>query len=111
MNNSLIIGQSVPTQSLIHRIDPRTKITIIFVYVIIVFFANNVLSYSLLTGFAILAILLTKIPIRLILKGLTPIWFLIIFIFTFHMFVNKTCNVYFEIFSFQFYTVCFLQLF
>lgn len=104
MNNSLIIGQYVPTQSLIHRIDPRTKITIIFVYVIIVFFANNVLSYSLLTGFAILAILLTKIPIRLILKGLTPIWFLIIFTFILHMFVNKTGTVYFEIFGFQFYT-------
>lgn len=104
MNNSLIIGQYVPTQSLIHRIDPRTKITIIFIYVIIVFFANNVLSYSILTAFAALTILLTKIPMRFILKGLTPIWFLIIFTFVLHVFVNNTGTVYFEVFNFQFFT-------
>lgn len=104
MNNSLIIGQYVPTQSLIHRIDPRTKITVIFFFVITVFFANNVLSYGILTAFALFTILLTKIPIRFIVKGLTPVWFLIIFTFMLHIFVNDTGTVYFEIFGFQFFT-------
>ncbi|MYL60023.1 energy-coupling factor transporter transmembrane protein EcfT, partial [Virgibacillus halodenitrificans] len=66
MNNSLIIGQYVPGNSLIHRLDPRTKITVIFFFVFIVFFANNVVSYSILTLFAITCIVTSKVPIRFI---------------------------------------------
>src|SRR5699024_8987934 len=79
MNNSLIIGQYVPGDSLVHRLDPRTKITIIFFFVVVVFFANSVGSYGVLTIFALTSMFTTRIPIRFIMKGLTPVWFLIIF--------------------------------
>src|SRR5690625_2061810 len=103
MSNSMIIGQFVPGNSLIHRLDPRTKIIIIFFYVIIVFFANNVMSYSLLTLFVIISIVTTFIPIRFIIKGLTPVWFLIIFTFLLHLFLTKEGPVLFEILSIQFH--------
>ncbi len=96
MGTSMIIGQYVPSNSLIHRLDPRTKIIIIFFYVIFVFFANNVPSYSLLTGFVIISIIITFIPIRFILKGLTPIWFLIFFTFMLHLFLTKEGPILFE---------------
>ncbi|MCJ0933170.1 energy-coupling factor transporter transmembrane protein EcfT [Virgibacillus halodenitrificans] len=104
MNNSLIIGQYVPGNSLIHRLDPRTKITVIFFFVFIVFFANNVVSYSILTLFAITCIVTSKVPIRFIAKGLTPVWFLIIFTFILHLIVTKEGTVLFEIFSFKIYS-------
>ena len=103
MSNSMIIGQFVPGNSLIHRLDPRTKIIIIFFYVIIVFFANNVMSYSLLTLFVIVSIITTFIPIRFIIKGLTPVWFLIIFTFLLHLFLTKEGPVLFEILSVKFH--------
>lgn len=99
MSNAMIIGQYVPGNSLIHRLDPRTKIIIIFCFVIIVFFANNPLSYGLLTLFVLLSVFITFIPIRFILKGLTPIWFLIIFTFLLHFFLTKEGPVLFEIIS------------
>src|SRR5699024_12091281 len=89
MGNSMIIGQYVPGNSLIHRLDPRTKMIIIFFYVIFVFFANNAMSYGLLTLFVVTTIVITFIPVRFILKGLTPILFLILFTFLLHLFLTK----------------------
>ena len=101
MNSSMIIGQYVPGQSLIHRLDPRTKMILIFVFVIIVFFANNQLSYGLLTVLVFLSIFITRIPIRFILKGMTPVWFLIFFTFLLHLIVTKEGEVLFQIWTFK----------
>lgn len=89
MSSSLIIGQYVPGNSIPHKLDPRTKITIIFLFVVTVFFANSVLSYGILAAFAIASMLLTRIRIGYIMKGLMPIWFLIAFTFLLHLFITK----------------------
>lgn len=104
MNNALIIGQYVPGNSLVHRLDPRTKITVIFLFVFVVFFANSLGSYSVLTAFAFISVGVTRIPIKFILKGLTPVWFLIAFTFLLHIFITKDGSVLVEIFSFEIYT-------
>lgn len=103
MGNLLIIGQYVPVDSIIHRLDPRTKIIIIFFFVFFVFFANNTWSYGLLTIYTIITVLSTRVPFRFILKGLTPVWFLIIFTMLLHLFLTKEGPVFFEIFSISFH--------
>lgn len=102
--DNLIIGQYVPGDSIVHKLDPRTKITVIFFFVFIIFFANNLISYSILTAFGLLTMLVTRIPVRYIMKGLTPVWFLIIFTFLLHLFITKEGTVVLEIFNFKFYT-------
>lgn len=109
MSNSLIIGQYVPSESLVHRLDPRTKITIIFFFVFVVFFANSVLSYGLLTAFALASMITTRIPIRFIIKGLTPVWFLIVFTFILHLVVTKEGSVLFDLFGFKIYSGALIQ--
>ncbi|MBB6455155.1 energy-coupling factor transport system permease protein [Salirhabdus euzebyi] len=104
MSNSFIIGQYVPGSSIVHRLDPRTKITIIFFFVIIIFFANNLLSYGVLAFFALLSMFTTKIKISYILKGLKPVWFIVIFTFILHLLVTKDGEVLFSIFSFEVYS-------
>ncbi|WP_337019164.1 energy-coupling factor transporter transmembrane protein EcfT [Oceanobacillus massiliensis] len=104
MNNSLIIGQYVPGNSIVHRLDPRTKITIIFFFVFIVFLANNVASYGILTVFALISVLTSRVPIRFIAKGLMPVWFLIVFTFILHLFVTKEGTVIFEYGIFEVYS-------
>ncbi|KAB8127660.1 energy-coupling factor transporter transmembrane protein EcfT [Gracilibacillus oryzae] len=93
MKSWLVIGQYVPGNSILHRLDPRTKLLLIFSYVIIVFFANNPASYAVLTFFAIGAIFLSKLSISYILKGITPIWFFIIFSFLIHLFFTRDGEV------------------
>src|SRR5690625_4496813 len=99
MGSSMIIGQYVPGESFIHKLDPRMKIIIIFLFVIFVFFANNVLSYSLLSGFVLLSIVMSFIPIRFIIKGLFPVLFLLLFTFLIHFFLTKDGPVLFELFK------------
>ena len=104
MGSSMIIGQYVPGNSIIHKLDPRTKMIIVFFFVIFVFFANNAWSYGLLTAFVLINIFMTRIPLRFILKGLIPIWFLIVFTFLIHFFLTKDGPVVFEIFSLKIHT-------
>ncbi|MBM7573061.1 energy-coupling factor transporter transmembrane component T family protein [Aquibacillus albus] len=104
MNNTLIIGQYVPGNSLVHRLDPRTKIVIIFFFVFFIFFANSPASYGLLTLFAITSALTTKIKLPYILKGLKPVWFLIVFTFFLHLFVTKEGEVLLHIFTYPIYS-------
>lgn len=109
MNNSLIIGQYVPGESIVHRLDPRTKITIIFFFVFVVFFANSVLSYGILTAFALVSMFTTRIPMYFIIKGLTPVWFLIVFTFILHLVVTKEGSVLVEFLGLKIYSGAIIQ--
>lgn len=101
MSSGLIIGQYVPGNSIPHRLDPRTKIAIIFLFVFTVFFANSFYSYFILTVFALGSMLLTRIQIRFIMRGLLPIWFLIAFTFILHLLITKDGAVLVDIFGFK----------
>lgn len=67
--NNLIIGRYVPGTSIVHRMDPRAKLLLVFIFVLIVFLANNVWGYALLGAFTLSVVLLTRIPIPFILKA------------------------------------------
>lgn len=109
MSSSLIIGQYVPTDSHVHRLDPRTKIITIFLFIVFVFFANNVQSFAWLALFAVVSALLTRIKLKYIAKGLTPVWFIVIFTFILHLFVTKEGQVLFDIFGFPIYSGALIQ--
>lgn len=48
MIKNISIGQYVPTDSPIHKLDPRTKIILSFLYMISIFFVNNFFGYIFL---------------------------------------------------------------
>ncbi|UOQ83942.1 energy-coupling factor transporter transmembrane component T family protein [Gracilibacillus salinarum] len=103
MKSYMIIGQFLPGNSLLHRLDPRSKLLVIFTFVVVVFFANNALSYGWLTLFAVLLVVMTKIDIRYILKGVTPVWFLILFTFILHLIITKEGPALLDIAGFTIY--------
>ena len=77
----MIFGRYVPTNSVVHKMDPRAKLLLVFFFVCVVFLANNFWTYAVLGLFTIGIIVLSKIPFRFLLGGLKPIFFLIIFTF------------------------------
>ncbi|MFZ3590822.1 energy-coupling factor transporter transmembrane component T family protein [Bacillus sp. DJP31] len=93
MMDSVIIGKYIPLDSLIHRMDPRSKLLLIFGYVIIIFLANNLESYGLLIVYTVIVTLLTKVPYSYILKGLKPIIWIILFTFALHVLMTKEGDV------------------
>ncbi|QHS23972.1 energy-coupling factor transporter transmembrane protein EcfT [Virgibacillus sp. MSP4-1] len=104
MSSSFIIGQYVPGQSLVHRLDPRMKIVMVFLFIIFIFLANSWLSYMVLTLFALLSVVTTKIAPSYVIKGLKPVWFLIIFTFILHLIVTKEGQILFSIWNFDVYS-------
>ncbi|UAL52473.1 energy-coupling factor transporter transmembrane protein EcfT [Bacillus sp. CMF21] len=96
MMNSMIIGKYVPGSSLIHKMDPRSKLTMIFLFVFIVFFANNALTYLILGLFTLFIVASTKLPPRFLLNGLKPIIWIILFTFILHILVTKEGPLLFE---------------
>jgi energy-coupling factor transport system permease protein len=97
MMNSMIIGKYVPGSSLIHKMDPRSKLTMIFLFVFIVFFANNSLTYAILGVFTLFIVGSTKLPPRFLLNGLKPIIWIILFTFILHILVTKEGKILFEL--------------
>lgn len=77
MINNLIIGQYVPGNSAIHRLDPRSKLVAVFIFIFIVFLADNALTYACLAVFTVGAVLLSRVPIHYLYKGLRPVLWII----------------------------------
>ncbi|WP_102349470.1 energy-coupling factor transporter transmembrane component T family protein [Bacillus sp. Marseille-P3661] len=93
---NIIIGQYVPGESFIHKMDPRAKLLTIFLFVIIVFIANNVFTYTIIGLFTILCVLLSRVPLVYIYKGLKPILWIILFTLVLHLFMTKEGEVVFQ---------------
>lgn len=89
MMEKMIFGRYVPMESVIHRMDPRSKLLLVFLFVCIVFLANNTLTYLLLGIFTVLMLGLSKIPIRFLYAGLKPVIFLVLFTLILHLFLTK----------------------
>ena len=89
MMDKMILGRYVPAESILHRMDPRSKLMIIFLFVIIVFLANNVLTYGILLAYTLIMISLSKIPIRFILNGLIPVLWLVGFTLIIHLLFTR----------------------
>ncbi|WP_313802135.1 energy-coupling factor transporter transmembrane protein EcfT [Cytobacillus sp.] len=96
MMEKMIFGRYVPAHSLIHRMDPRSKLVIIFLFVCIVFIANNSLTYGLLAIYTLLMISLSKVPLRFIISGLKPVLLLVLFTLLLHLFLTKEGELLFQ---------------
>jgi len=103
MMNSVIIGKYVPGKSIVHQLDPRAKLLIVFLYVFIVFLANNVITYSLLGFFTFMFVIMTRLSLRYLISGLKPILWIILFTFILHIFFTKEGPVLFSIGFFNVY--------
>lgn len=79
MIKDITIGQFFPGNSLIHKLDPRAKILLTFIFIIALFLSRNFFSLGLLFTTAIAAILVSRISFRVILKGLRMIVLLVVF--------------------------------
>ena len=79
MLKDITIGQYFPGKSIIHRLDPRFKIIITAVFIVMLFSADNFIGLAVGVGFLLISFLLSEIPFNLMLKSLKPIIPIILF--------------------------------
>lgn len=78
MIKDITIGQYFPFNSVIHRLDPRTKLLFTIVFIVTVFLANNFVSLFFCMLLSAVVIGFSKIPVKTVMKGLKPILLIIV---------------------------------
>ena len=79
MLKDITLGQYFPGNSFIHRLDPRTKLIVLVVYIVALFLAVNWVSYTLVAGFLLLCIRISTIPAKSFIRGMKPLLMILIF--------------------------------
>ena len=89
MLKDITIGQYLPGESFIHKLDPRTKILISIFFIACLFLVDKFVGYTLIIAFLIAIIIIAKIPPRFIFNGLKPVFLLVVFTAVLNMFMIK----------------------
>lgn len=79
MLNDVTFGQYYPTQSFVHRMDPRAKIVLVIAYIVAIFLANNFFGLAAVTLFLIIAVAFSRVPVGSVLRSVKMILFIIVF--------------------------------
>ena len=87
MIKDITIGQYYPAKSILHRLDPRVKFVGTIAFLISLFVANSLWGYLLATAFLAVVIVLSKVPVKFMLKGLKPLFFIFILTVAFNLFL------------------------
>ncbi|HIR85048.1 MAG TPA: energy-coupling factor transporter transmembrane protein EcfT [Candidatus Galloscillospira excrementavium] len=72
----ITLGQYFPGNSVVHRLDPRTKLLLTVVYIVALFLCSHVVSYAVMLLTLIACILASQVGFRPILRGMKPIFFI-----------------------------------
>ena len=78
MLKDITLGQYFPGDTIVHRLDPRTKLILTILYIVLLFIAKSFVSYGIVLLFLVICILLSRIRLKAILSGLKPLVILII---------------------------------
>ena len=78
MLKDITLGQYFPGSTIVHRLDPRTKLVAVVLYIVALFTANNVSSTALVLLMLVLCVALSKIRPSALFKGLKPLLFIIL---------------------------------
>jgi len=79
MIKDITIGQYIPGNSPLHRADPRVKIIMTIVYMVLVFLVTSFYGFAMVSLFTLLVIAISNIPFKFTFKGLKPVIFIVVF--------------------------------
>ena len=99
MISDITLGQYFPGKSSIHKLDPRTKILLAVMYIVIVFICNNPVSFLALTIATFIIISISKISFKVLWKSIKPILIILLFTAVINVFmtVGSDDNLIFDL--------------
>ncbi|MTV81920.1 energy-coupling factor transporter transmembrane component T family protein [Secundilactobacillus folii] len=92
--DKFMFGRFIPGNSWVHRMDPRAKLVLCFLYIAVVFFANDFWTYLVMTLLLLVSVFATKIPLGVFIRGLMPLFWLMIFTVLIQVFFGVGGHVY-----------------
>ena len=79
MLKDITLGQYFPGNSLIHKMDPRTKLLFLVVYIVALFLASGWIAYGVMFVFLAIIIAISRIPLKSIVSGMKPLILILVF--------------------------------
>ena len=79
MLKDITLGQYFPGKSVIHRLDPRTKLIGLIIYIVALFTAGSWVTYGIAFAFLAVIVAISRIPLKALVRGLKPLVFVLIF--------------------------------
>ena len=104
MLKDITLGQYFPGTSMIHRLDPRTKLIMLVVYIVALFMATSWLSYGLMLGFLLFVIKVSTIPPKSIIKGMKPLVMILVFTGILNLFFTQEGELLVDFWIFKVYS-------
>ena len=89
MLKDITLGQYFPGKSIIHRLDPRTKLVLLVFYIVALFLAVNWVSYGLMLFFLVAVISASGVPWKAFFRGMKPLLFILVFTGILNLFFTK----------------------
>ena len=89
MLKDITLGQYFPGNSIIHRLDPRTKLIMLVVYIVALFMATGWSAYAVLFAALVWVIQVSTIPVKSIIKGMKPLVVILIFTGLLNLFLTQ----------------------
>ena len=89
MLKDITLGQYFPGKTVVHRLDPRTKLLLVIVYIVALFLCKWFVSYAVALAFLVTAIALSRIRLKALFKGLKPLIIIIIFTALLNLFYSE----------------------
>lgn len=93
MLKDITLGQYFPGNSMIHRLDPRTKLIVLVAYIVTLFIAKNWITYGLMFVFLAAAIKISTIPVKSIVRGMKPLVMILVFTGVLNLFFTQDGKV------------------
>jgi len=79
MLKDITLGQYFPGNTVIHRLDPRSKLIWVVLYIVSLFAAKWFVSYAVMAGVLCACIAISKVPVKSLVRGLKPVMFILVF--------------------------------
>ena len=105
MLKDITLGQFFPGNSLVHKLDPRTKLVMLVVYIVALFVAVSWISYGVMLAFLSVSIAISKIPVKKIVRGMKPMVVILVFTGVLNIFLTPGETVWLRIGSFKGYSI------
>ena len=85
----ITLGQYFPGNSIVHRLDPRTKLIAVVLYIVALFLAKSFVTYGIMFLLLAVSIAVSKVPVKSIFRGMKPVVFIVISVSYTHLDVYK----------------------
>ena len=79
MLSDITLGQYFPGRAILHRMDPRAKMVLVLAAIVLIFTAFNFASMGLVVALILAAMLLSGVPVKMYLKSMKAILFIVAF--------------------------------